>query len=115
MLLMIVVRMVTSCRASQRAHQVRSHVASTPERDIHSVIAATVDELKTSYGDDSAWAGLYPRDGNHVIRFYADGRNNSDGGVGGGPSHVGVTQNEQNCRMTGQTAVSAMARSGSTP
>ena len=57
------------------------------ERDIHSVIAATVDELKTSYGDDSAWTGLYPRDGDHVIRFYADGRNNSDGGVGGGPSH----------------------------
>ena len=57
------------------------------ERDIHSVIAVTVDELKTSYGDDSAWTGLYPRDGDHVIRFYADGRNNSDGGVGGGPSH----------------------------
>ena len=57
------------------------------ERDIHSVIAVTVDELSASYGDDSAWSGLYPRDGDHVIRFYADGRNNSDEGVGGGPSH----------------------------
>ena len=57
------------------------------ERDIHSVIAATVAELNTSYSEDSAWSGLYPRDGDHVIRFYADGRNNSDGGVGGGPSH----------------------------
>ena len=84
------------------------------ERDIHSVIAATVDELKTSYGDDSAWAGLYPRDGNHVIRFYADGRNNSDGGVGGGPSH-GRYSKRTELSMTGQTAVSAMARSGSTP
>ena len=31
--------------------------------------------------------GLISADGDHVIRFYADGRNNPDGGVGGGPSH----------------------------
>lgn len=57
------------------------------ERDIHSVIAVTPDELAADYTSDSNWSDLYARDGDHVIRFYADGRNNSDDGVGGGPSH----------------------------
>ena len=55
------------------------------EGDIHSVTAETVSELIASSA--SAWSSLYPRDGDHVIRFYADGRNNPDDGIGGGPSN----------------------------
>lgn len=83
--------------SSQNGYLVQSFSAGTSssvdcgdycqERDIHSVIAVTPNELSSNYASDSKWSGLYARDGDHVIRFYADGRNNSDEGVGGGPSH----------------------------
>ena len=55
------------------------------EGEIHSVTAVTLEELRQA--SSTMWTDLYPRDGDHVIRFYADGRNNRDSGIGGGPSN----------------------------
>ena len=54
------------------------------ENEIHNVIALTIDELNKQYSE-SSWPDLSTINGDHLIRFYADGRNNSSEGVGGGP------------------------------
>jgi len=51
-----------------------------------SVSAETLSELPLLSGSSDAWSGLYPRDGEHVIRLYADGRNKPETGIGGGPT-----------------------------
>lgn len=54
------------------------------ENQIHNVIALTIDELNKHYSE-SDWPNLSTIDGDHLIRFYADGRNNLSDGIGGGP------------------------------
>jgi hypothetical protein len=57
------------------------------ESPLHSVQALTPDELRQNFSDESSYGALYPRDGDHVIRFYGDGRNNPNGpDLGDGPS-----------------------------
>ena len=61
------------------------------ESSLHNVQALTPDELKANFSSESSYQNLYPRDGDHVIRFYGDGRNNPDDGAGGGPSNGDYT------------------------
>lgn len=54
------------------------------ENEIHRVLALTPDALKRQY-PESRWPNLSPVNGDQLILFYADGRNNPSEGVGGGP------------------------------
>lgn len=55
------------------------------ENEIHRVLALTPDALKRQY-PESRWPNLSPVNGDQLILFYADGRNNPSEGVGGWPA-----------------------------
>lgn len=58
------------------------------ENELHNIVAYSTDELKNQFADID-WKDVSVLDGNKLISFYADGRNNDDSnypGVGGGPS-----------------------------
>ena len=58
------------------------------ENELHNIVAYSTDELKNQFANID-WKDVSVLDGNKLISFYADGRNNDDSnypGVGGGPS-----------------------------